>query len=354
MAAPMTPAPEPELQRRESGAEGPQEAAPDTGAEALLEAADRALQRARRDGREEELLRRIDAARAAVAGGGGARGARAWLARRRLRRLIAAAEIGRRTFFQEWVRPLVAGIAIALLIRVFVAEAFQIPSGSMERTLLVGDYLLVDKLVYGPKTPGHLLFYRSWLTPAGWRLGHAPGEEPIFDIELPSVRLPGLRSPRPGDVIVFANPRDRSVNYIKRCVAAGGQTLEIRDKRVYVDGELLQEPYVHLDPDARTLAPGRREPNPMASREMDQAWGHLMRDRVWNRDNFGPVKVPEGTLFMMGDNRDYSLDSRYWGVLDEGLIRGKAAFLYFSFDRQYSSWDWRHGVRWGRIGGRIR
>lgn len=319
----------------------------------LLDAADLAMQRARRADAASRLILELDRVRSELE----SEGAAGWQGRlrvRRLQRLIDRVEGRRRGLLADWLRPLAYGVLIALLVRIFLFEAFQIPTGSMERSLLVGDYLLVNKLVYGPKTPSRLVFYRSSFTPRGWSVGREAGESPLFDIHFPSIRLPGLRSPRPGDIIVFANPADPSTNYIKRCVAVAGQTVELRDKRVFVDGEELPEPYVHLDADYHTRPVGRHDPNPLARRDMDHAWGHLMRDGAWNRDQFGPVQVPPGALFMMGDNRDQSLDSRYWGFLDEDLIRGKASLIYFSRDRQQPPWKLFAGVRWARVGRAIR
>jgi signal peptidase I len=175
---------------------------------------------------------------------------------------------------REFVRSLGWAVVLFLLIRSFAFQAFRIPSPSMEDTLLIHDFLFISKLVYGPNLP------------------------------FTHTRLPGLRKPRPGDVIVFQNPVNPKEDYIKRCVAVAGQTVEVRNKVLYVDGMTREEPYVkHSDP--RVLP---------------------------SRDNFGPVRVPEGFLFMMGDNRDNSQDSRFWGFLDMRLVRGKAEILYFSWD----------------------
>jgi signal peptidase I len=186
-------------------------------------------------------------------------------------------------------------VAVALF-RGVVAQAFQIPSGSMERTLLVGDYIYINKMLYGSEldlgVAGHRFFYH---------------------------RFPAIRPPRPGDIIVFRYPPDPRRDFIKRCVAVGGQTVEVRDKILYVDGKAQREPYaIHLDP---AVAP----------------------KGLSARDNFGPILVPRGTLFMMGDNRDNSLDSRFWGPLPVGLVKGKAMFRYFSWDGE------RHTPRFGRL-----
>lgn len=186
---------------------------------------------------------------------------------------------------RETVESLGSAIVIFLVIRLFAFHAFRIPSESMENTLLIGDFLFVNKLAYGPRIP------------------------------FTTTRLPGYTHPKPGDVIVFEYPRDRKIAYIKRCVATGGQTVEVRDKQLYVDGVLHSESWgVHKDP--------RFDPP---------------------RDNFGPYKVPPGFLFMMGDNRDRSSDSRVWGALDERFVHGKAWLIYWSWV------DWRHWPRFSRM-----
>lgn len=174
--------------------------------------------------------------------------------------------------FGETVKTVVVALSIALLLRTFLVQAFRIPSGSMEDTLLVGDFLLVDKITYGARVP-----FTDW-------------------------RLPGLREPRRGDILVFKDPRtDR--DYIKRCVAVGGETIFIRDNQVFIDSKPLEEPY-------RVL---KHYPGP-------------------TRSNFGPLKVAGKTLFMMGDNRNNSQDSRYWNALAPERVVGRAFVLYWSTD----------------------
>lgn len=195
---------------------------------------------------------------------------------RPIAKLGASKESRLRREVRETIRSLAWAVVLFLIIRTLAFQAFRIPSPSMEDTLLVHDFLFISKLTYGPKIP----FTDS--------------------------RLPGLRDPRPGDVIVFKNPQDKGQDYIKRCVAVGGQTIEYRDKVLYVDGVRQEEPYVkHTDPG---ILPGR--------------------------DSFGPYRVPEGKLFMMGDNRDNSSDGRYWGFLDESLVHGKAEIIYFSWSSE--------------------
>jgi len=188
---------------------------------------------------------------------------------------------------REYVEAIVLAILLTVVIRGLVVQAFRIPTGSMENTLLVGDFLFVNKLVYGSEidigVQGHRLIY---------------------------YRFPAIRQPQRGDVIVFRYPDDPSRDFIKRCVAVEGQTVEIRDKVLYVDGKAQVEPYI-IHSDDRVLP---RE--------------------VSARDNFGPTVVPKGHIFMMGDNRDNSHDSRFWGPLALNLIKGKAMILYWSWDAE--------------------
>ncbi len=181
-----------------------------------------------------------------------------------------------RSVLREYVEAALWALVLTLFLRAFVIQAFRIPSESMLDTLLVGDFLFVNKFEYGPKIP------------------------------FTHLRLPGLRAPHRGDVIVFQFPRDPSKDYIKRCIATGGQTIQIHDKKVSVDGVALEEPYtVHKDSEIRPA-------------------GYDFRD------NFGPYRVGAGELFMMGDNRDNSNDSRYWGTVKMDLVKGRAMFIYFS------------------------
>jgi signal peptidase I len=183
-----------------------------------------------------------------------------------------------KSLLREYVEAIVYALLLTVALRAFVLQAFRIPSESMLDTLLVGDYLFVNKLDYGAKIP------------------------------FTETRLPGFRKPQRGDVIVFQYPEDPRRDYIKRCVALGGQTIEVKDKALYVDGQKQIEPWVkHIDPSTH---PASADP----------------------RDNFGPYQVPPGHLFMMGDNRDNSNDSRFWGPVNMSLVKGHAMFLYWSWD----------------------
>lgn len=186
----------------------------------------------------------------------------------------------------DWTKSLGVALILALMIKTSVVEAYKIPSSSMEETLLVGDFLLANKFIYGMRLP-----------------------IPFVDI-----RLPELADPEPGDIIIFKYPLDPSQNYIKRCVAVEGQKLKIVDKQLFVDGKPVPFPEHAKFEDYRIF--------PFHD---NGTWGRNMRD------NTGLIEVPEGMLFMMGDNRDNSADSRFWGFLDRKLVQGKAMIIHWSW-----------------------
>lgn len=213
---------------------------------------------------------------------------------------MAEADQTVRSPLREVVELVVFAIVIAFILRVFVIQAFKIPSGSMEDTLLVGDFILVDKVTYGPR----------------------------LDLGFTAGRLPGLRKPRPGDVVVFKFPVDPTKDFVKRLIAGPGQTVKIENKEVYVNGELFPDPpgSKHLDP-------------------------RVLPSSYSNRDNYGPVTVPEGSYFFMGDNRENSRDSREWGYVPEENIRGRALFIYLSWDDD-SNIPWYNiirKIRWSHL-----
>ncbi|MBN2289699.1 MAG: signal peptidase I [Candidatus Glassbacteria bacterium] len=228
---------------------------------------------------------------------------------------------------KEWAKSLGLAFILFLIIRIFLVQAFTIPTGSMERTLLVGDYLLVNKMVYGAKTPRKL---------------------PLLALELPILRLPGLETPRRGEIVVFEYPKDRDMDFVKRCVAVGSDTVEMRDKVLYINSIPQSEPYIQqVDPTIR------RDENRFYSID-SFAWQkeYLVPEALFRldgeyrptRDNFGPLVVPEGKYFCLGDNRDYSNDSRFWGFVDERLIKGRPLILYYSWNKEHKF------PRFGRIG----
>lgn len=200
--------------------------------------------------------------------------------------------------FREYTEAIIIALVLAFFIRTFIIQAFKIPSGSMLPTLLIGDHLLVNKFIYGIKVP----FTGTVLIP--------------------------IDTPERNDVIVFRYPQDPKLDYIKRVIAIGGDTIESRDKVLYVNGKPFDDKYgVRMDD---SIADGTRSP----------------------RDNFGPIVVPEGKVFVMGDNRDNSYDSRFWGFVDQKAILGKALIIYWSWDveRPLFSLERLQSIRWERFG----
>ncbi len=191
---------------------------------------------------------------------------------------------------RENLEAIIVAVLLALFIRAFVVQAFKIPSGSMLDTLQIGDHILVNKFIYGVKLP-------------------------FSDI----VIIP-IKHPQREDIIVFKFPEDPRKDFIKRVIGVPGDVIEIKDKRLYVNHQLFERDYA-IHKDSRIL-PGNVQP----------------------RDNFGPITVPEGKLFVMGDNRDQSYDSRFWGFVDYKAVKGKAFIIYWSWDK--NNFD----VRWKRIG----
>jgi len=190
----------------------------------------------------------------------------------------------KKSVFREYAEIISMAVILAFFVRAFFLQAFRIPSESMEDTLLIGDFLFANKLIYGPKVP------------------------------FTDKRLPGVRDPKPGDIIIFKYPGDKKTDYIKRCVAVEGQTVELKGRTLYVNGLAQNESYA----------------------------------KYYHGSNFGPYIVPEGHIFMMGDNRDNSADSRVWGPLPKSLILGKAMFIYFSLNSS------DRFIRFSRIGDIIR
>lgn len=207
------------------------------------------------------------------------------------------AEKPQKTVVREYAEALIIALVLALLIRTFIVQAFKIPSGSMEPTLLIGDHLLVSKFSYSI---------------------HVPNEVPFTSIQLfPDIHF-FSSVPERGNIIVFKFPLDTSKDYIKRVIGLPGETIQIIRQRVYINDKLLKEPYAHhsqpSSPDSGT------------------------------RDNMAPLRIPEGHVFVMGDNRENSSDSRVWGVLDLKNLRGKAQWIYWSWDSEDT------GVRTDRLG----
>ncbi len=196
---------------------------------------------------------------------------------------------GEKGKIRENVESILLALLLALFVRTFFVQAFKIPSSSMEPTLLVGDHILVNKFIYGIRIPV-----------LGWR---------FFD----------FHKPKRGDVIVFIYPRNPKKDFIKRVIAVGGEKVYIKGTTVYVNDKPIKDP-----------------------------WGVWRRGPNGERSDFGPVVVPEGYLFVLGDNRDNSMDSRYWGFVPLRDVLGKAFIIYWSWNGKAK--DLVHKVRWSRIG----
>lgn len=194
-----------------------------------------------------------------------------------------------KSIIREYTEALLVALLLAFFIRSFIVQAFKIPSGSMLPTLQIGDHILVNKFLYGLRLP-------------------YPLESTLIE----------WKQPRRGDVIVFVYPKDPSKDFIKRVIGEPGDTVEIRHKQVFINGEKIEDPHASFADENREI------PGP--------------------RDNYGPVTVPPHQLFVMGDNRDRSHDGRFWGFVDLDDVKGKAFLIYWSWDGQ-DRW-----VRWERIG----
>ncbi|MCB2216131.1 signal peptidase I [Desulfofustis glycolicus] len=208
----------------------------------------------------------------------------------------------KKSVVREYAEAIGIAILLALFIRTFVVQAFKIPSGSMLPTLQIGDHLLVNKFIYGIRLP----FAGTVLVP--------------------------IKEPKRGDIIVFRFPRDRSTDYIKRVIGLPGDKLEIRDKTLLINDSPIDDPHAHFT--SAQVLPGDISP----------------------KDNLGPIVVPPDKYFVMGDNRDNSSDSRFWGFVDDADILGKAMIIYWSWDidEPLLSVDRFASIRWDRLGDIIR
>jgi signal peptidase I len=206
-----------------------------------------------------------------------------------------------KTLFREYLEALIIAIIFATFARTYVVQAFKIPSGSMKQNLLIGDHILVNKFIYGPTA---------------------------FAVER---RLLPVRDVRRGDVVVFKFPQDPSRDFIKRCMALPGDTIRSVDKVLAINGRTVHDESFtyHSDPEIVS----RRD--------------YFQPGRV--RDNFGPQVVPDGQYFCMGDNRDDSNDSRFWGPVPAANLKGRAFVIYWSFEN-----DQGELIEWPGMGGKLR
>jgi signal peptidase I len=206
---------------------------------------------------------------------------------------------------REYGEAFLVALVLAIVLRTFFIQAYKIPSGSMEPTLLVGDHIIVNKLAYGFRLPDSFF-----------------GLTPLAD-EIPYGHyLFTLGKVHRGDVVVFVYPQDETKDFIKRVIAVPGDTIEIRDAAVYLNGKRAPDPHASFDVPLSEREPGNR------------------------RDFYGPTTIPPGEYFMMGDNRDHSYDSRFWGLVDFNQIEGHALFIYWSWDSDSTSLV---PIRWSRF-----
>jgi signal peptidase I len=215
----------------------------------------------------------------------------------------------------EWTKSIAAALVIWFFLRALLVEAFRIPSGSMENTLLVGDFLFVNKALYGAEIP----------------LVHA--------------RLPAFREPQRGDVVIFDSVEEPGVNVVKRIIGMPGDTIAMEDDVISINGRRLEEPYV-----IRTDPASDREDPQMRSWQVRYLVGRDPRNYRPTLKNWGPLLVPPDSFFVMGDNRDNSYDSRYWGFLGRDRIRGRPLFIYYSYDKNgLLPLPFLTAIRWERI-----
>jgi len=210
----------------------------------------------------------------------------------------------RKSAVREYGEAMLVALVLAIFIRTFFVQAYKIPSGSMEPTLLIGDHILVNKIIYGLRMP-----------------------DSIFGLQIPGLPygryLFRLQAVHRGDVVVFVFPPDRTKDFIKRVVGIGGDTVQVKDGAVWLNGAKMPDPHGHFE-----VAQSERTP-------------------ASPRDNFGPITVPPGKLFMMGDNRDRSYDSRFWGFVDDDDVEGRATIIYWSWDSDGAGFV---PIRWNRFG----
>jgi len=237
----------------------------------------------------------------------------------------------------DWAKSLGLALVLFLVLRTFLVQTFVITSSSMEETLMVGDFLVLSKLAYGPQVP-----FTSW-------------------------RLPGYTTPVRGDIAVFRPPHDPDLDVVKRLVGGPGDTLSMRDKQLFINGERMDEPYVrHSDFEGDVGHPWMRwqcgdpvrlGPDISGAYRVPESDRPDPDDGVCQptRDNWGPIVIPPDHFFTIGDNRDDSVDSRHWGYLSGDRLRGEALIIYYSYDpRLQRPFAFVRNIRPGRIGNAIR
>jgi signal peptidase I len=217
----------------------------------------------------------------------------------------------------EWIKAAAWAFGIWLVLSTFLVQAYFIPSPSMEKTLMVGDVLFVNKFLFGAKVP------------------------------LVNVRTPAVREPKPGDIVVFMSPIEDSI-LVKRLIAVGGDTIEMRQGAMYRNGIALEEPYAQSESPSLTLPEASRQE--MRARQLPQYIGPTPDTYLPDVHDWGPLLVPRDSLWMMGDNRDGSRDSRFWGLVPRANVRGTPVLIYYSWDASsYRPFPFFTATRWGRI-----
>jgi signal peptidase I len=220
----------------------------------------------------------------------------------------------------EWAKSLLVAAVLFVVIRTFILQTFVITSGSMENALLVGDFLIANRAAVGVRIPGT------------------------------QVRLPGYSSVRRGDVLVFDPPHEPDLKLVKRLIGVPGDTVSMKDGVLTLNGKVQDEPYVkHVDPVGD-------DPHAWMSWQAEHLVAAVPKATYRpTRDNWGPLVIPEDRYFMLGDNRDTSLDSRYWGLLEGWRLEGRASVIYFSYNKgSFRPFPWLREIRVGRIFSRIR
>lgn len=219
----------------------------------------------------------------------------------------------------EWLKSILVAAVLFLILRTFLVQTFVITSGSMENTLLVGDFLLVNRAAMGTRIP------------------------------FTGLTVPGYSEPHRLDVIVFDPPHEPDLKLVKRLIGMPGDTLSMKGGVLYRDGEPQDEPWVKHEG-------GKDDYDPWMAWQKDYLLpGVDPHTYAPTRDNWGPIVIPAGRYFMLGDNRDTSLDSRYWGLLERWRLEGRAGLIYFSYNRgSYRPFPWLREIRWGRIGDWVR
>ncbi len=221
----------------------------------------------------------------------------------------------KKSFYKEWIEPFLIAAVVALFIRQFVVEAFKIPSGSMIPTLRIGDHLLVNKFVYGPRFP------------------------------FTDTRIFSGKEPKRGDIIVFKYPENESKNFIKRVVGLPGDKIEIKNGILFINDQAVPvtEKGVYNDRDEEALSPYYPKPK-LYSEQLGAVNHQVLYLHAQSGYNYGPILVPKNSVFVMGDNRDNSQDSRVWGFVHMNKILGQAFIIYWSWNGD-GRW-----IRWERIG----